>query len=331
MRVISFVIGLFVAGLMGAAQGAAQSAPDLRLPYPVTAHLAEASEYRSYDLPLGAWKDGFLSIDRLEGDVTRQAWQLEAPRVSLLELAAPLRDQLHAQGWQIAYECGARVCGGFDFRFGTEVMAEPAMHMDMADYYYLGALQKNAGLSVIISRSAGTAFLQVISVVPRKSGIGVPSLTGTSAPAIRTPHEPPAAQPEGAPLIEEAVSVESLAQNLDAGLAVVLEDLAFASGSARLAVQEYPSMRALADWLKADTARKVILVGHSDGSGSAAGNVALSGKRAEAVATALYRDYGVGKDQITTKGIGPFAPRSSNRTPEGQAQNRRVEVVPDLH
>lgn len=68
------------------------------------------------------------------------------------------------------------------------------------------------------------------------------------------------------------------------------------------------------------------VIGHTDSEGDAAYNQSLSERRAEAVADVL-RSGGVGADRIQTIGRGEDAPVASNLTPEGRAQNRRVEIV----
>jgi len=68
------------------------------------------------------------------------------------------------------------------------------------------------------------------------------------------------------------------------------------------------------------------IVGHTDSSGSAEYNMALSLRRAEAV-----RDYivseGINPSIIRVSGAGESDPVASNATPEGRAQNRRVEIT----
>ncbi len=70
----------------------------------------------------------------------------------------------------------------------------------------------------------------------------------------------------------------------------------------------------------------VQVVGHTDNTGSAAHNQALSERRANAVADVLMNG-GVSFSRIQTYGRGEDQPLASNLTAEGRAQNRRVEIV----
>ena len=71
---------------------------------------------------------------------------------------------------------------------------------------------------------------------------------------------------------------------------------------------------------------KVEVDGHTDNTGSASVNARLSKQRAEAVRQYLI-EHGVPEDRLTAKGYGPSKPIASNKTAEGRAQNRRVELT----
>ncbi|HEY4148206.1 MAG TPA: OmpA family protein [Chitinophagaceae bacterium] len=66
--------------------------------------------------------------------------------------------------------------------------------------------------------------------------------------------------------------------------------------------------------------------GHTDNSGAAAHNLTLSQQRADAVKTQLI-SMGVDASRLTSKGFGDTKPISDNTSPEGKANNRRVEFV----
>jgi outer membrane protein OmpA-like peptidoglycan-associated protein len=289
---------------------------DLAMPFPILGAVAERPEFDSYALPEAPWAGDHLPVQIVEGMVDRRAWRLDAPEASLLDVLAPLRDQLRGAGYAVLLDCETRACGGFDFRFATEVMPEPGMHVDLGGFRFLSAQDGGAAVSLFVSRSGGAVFVQMISV-------GVEALAPVVPVAPVAPHDLPAPGSDSG-----SAAPSDLAARLDAGLSVALDDLVFDSGSAALAGGEFPSLAALAGWLAAEPSRRLFLVGHTDGSGALAGNLALSKRRAEAVRKVLVDGYSVTPGQIVAEGVGPLAPRASDLNEEGRLRNRRVEAVP---
>jgi len=72
---------------------------------------------------------------------------------------------------------------------------------------------------------------------------------------------------------------------------------------------------------------KIFIVGHSDNKGSLDYNTDLSQRRANAVVNELVNSHGINSSRVTAKGLGFLAPVASNKTEEGRAKNRRVELV----
>lgn len=72
---------------------------------------------------------------------------------------------------------------------------------------------------------------------------------------------------------------------------------------------------------------KLAVEGHTDNTGLAAANQALSEKRAQAIVQYLTSNSGIAASRLTEKGMGASKPAASNDTPEGRQQNRRVELV----
>lgn len=71
---------------------------------------------------------------------------------------------------------------------------------------------------------------------------------------------------------------------------------------------------------------KFSVEGHTDSDGDDALNQKLSEARAKAV-TEKMTELGISADRLTSKGLGESKPMAGNDTPEGKAQNRRVEFV----
>jgi outer membrane protein OmpA-like peptidoglycan-associated protein len=109
-----------------------------------------------------------------------------------------------------------------------------------------------------------------------------------------------------------------------AGAAVALDGITFASGSANLSSSSASTLDKVVRSLKANPSVTVEVRGYTDNTGSVAGNVALSQKRAEAVRQYLI-DNGIESERVTAKGFGPENPIAPNDTRAGRAKNRRIE------
>ena len=287
----------------------------LELPAPVIGEEIRTEALGSYALPLAPFDGITVPARQVEGVLNQQAFQLDAPGLTTLAVLAPLRDQILAAGYTVVLDCDARACGGFDFRFNTDVLPEPDMHVDMGDFRFLSAEKGDEAISVLVSRSAGAAYVQITRVSPSDAPAPVTQATiDLEAEVVQS--------------IDRPVTANSdLGRALDDEGTAVLDDLVFASGAATLTEGNYPSLAAVADWLQANPDGTIALVGHTDASGSLAANEALSERRAEAVSQALIDRYGADNDRITSEGVGFLAPRATNQTDEGRQKNRRVEVV----
>ena len=99
----------------------------------------------------------------------------------------------------------------------------------------------------------------------------------------------------------------------------------FEHGSFRLAKDAESTLTPLAGILREFEKTLVSVVGHTDASGGEAANLALSERRALAVARFLA-DGGVDRRRLVVVGRGSLDPIASNDTDDGRERNRRVEV-----
>jgi outer membrane protein OmpA-like peptidoglycan-associated protein len=296
--------------------GTPGAALTLELPAQVLGEETRSEVPGSYAMPTAAFDGASVPARVVEGALDQRAYRLQAPDLTTLAILSPLRDQVTAAGYTVIFECESRLCGGFDFRFGTDVMPEPDMHVDLGDFRFLSAVLGDEAVSILVSRSNSAAYVQITRVTTAALS-ATPAPTTIDLPDVVT-----------APVIApSAASATGLAAALDRTGNAVLEDLVFASGAATLTEGDYPSLAAVAAWLQANPDGTIALVGHTDASGSLAANIALSERRAEAVAEVLVSVHGADPARVEAKGVGFLAPRATNQTEEGRQKNRRVEVV----
>lgn len=296
----------------------ATAATLLEMPAPATVIGGWSESPATLRLPIGPFADGTLPLQDVAGSVAQRAYRMDNQRLTTLQLVTPLLEQLEAAGYQRLFDCEAQACGGFDFRYGMDVLPEPQMHVDLGDFRYVLAERSVADgvevVALLVSRSADQGFVQVSTV---SAGAGSMTLMSSAQDSAPAPNDTATAPPQPT----------DLAGRLVAGGSVALDDLVFASGKAALQGKDYASLTELAAWLSAHPDRRVTLVGHSDASGALPANIDLSRLRAQSVRSALLKQYGATAAQIDAQGAGYLAPRASNETPKGRALNRRVEVL----
>ena len=100
----------------------------------------------------------------------------------------------------------------------------------------------------------------------------------------------------------------------------------FATGKSDIDPDSQKIVDQIAAMLSANPSLKVSVEGHTDNSGTSAGNKTLSENRAKAVMNACIAK-GIDKGRLISKGWGQEKPIADNATEEGKAKNRRVEIV----
>ncbi|OED46515.1 cell envelope biogenesis protein OmpA [Rhodobacteraceae bacterium (ex Bugula neritina AB1)] len=302
-------------GLLGAAE--------LSLPDSAARVSKRVTALGVYQLPIGSEDADKVPSERFEGQITRRTWRVEG-RDTVLQILAPLRDQLKQQGYEVRLDCAARDCGGFGFRFGIEVVPAPDMMVDVSRYHFLSAARGAEAVSVLVSRAGGAAFVQVINVHPAATA---PSAGKPAGQAQKDPGQAQTGQAQTGQAQTGPVRPVELAKVLQVRGHAVLTDLVFESGSTRLRDGQYDSLKELAVFLTDHPQYRLLLVGHTDTVGSQAQNVGISKRRAQSVKDRLTKAYEADTARIDVAGAGFLAPIASNLIPEGREANRRVEAV----
>ena len=136
------------------------------------------------------------------------------------------------------------------------------------------------------------------------------------APVVTPPPPPPPPAPAPKPAPKPAPVAEKV---------TLAADVLFDFDKSALKAEGKAKLDDLAQKVKAINLEVVIAIGHADSIGSVAYNQKLSVRRAESVKAYLV-SKGVEPNRIYTEGKGEKQPVASNKTKEGRAKNRRVEI-----
>ena len=107
---------------------------------------------------------------------------------------------------------------------------------------------------------------------------------------------------------------------------IVANGIRFDSGKATLKPESMGIINEMVEVMNEHPDLKFSIEGHTDSDGDDASNLKLSEERAETVMNTMI-DLGISADRLSTKGLGETMPVDTNSTPEGKANNRRVEFV----
>ena len=156
-------------------------------------------------------------------------------------------------------------------------------------------------LSIAVLMAVARADIKVGDMFPALASVG---LAGGTVPPDPVPPPPPAP-------VSEKVTFAA--------------DAFFDFDKAVLKPEAKAKLDDLVGKTKAVALEVIIAVGHTDSVGGDAYNQTLSVKRAEAVKAYLVTK-GIEKNRVYTEGKGEKQPVADNKTKEGKAKNRRVEI-----
>jgi OmpA-OmpF porin, OOP family len=310
-----------------------------------------AYEYKAFDefvLPLSKIEQIPGRKDRLtnyvyepkkklavEGPYTRLVYLIPEGR-SPLEVLRNYQDEIRRGGGKVLFECKAAECGGDPLR-SSHLRYGGLMHPSLSIYLYPEERVKDkewsdgscALKSQIVDQRYMTAELR---------GAHVSALTYTLTPQDRGTGDCQRFMDrtiavidiiEGKAREEKMVTVQAGEMSMAiAGTGrVTLYGIYFDFNKADIRPESDPTLEQIGKLLKDTPVLKLLVVGHTDNIGSFASNTDLSQHRAVAVVNALATRFGIGRDRLIAAGVSFASPVASNRSEEGRARNRRVELV----
>jgi outer membrane protein OmpA-like peptidoglycan-associated protein len=107
----------------------------------------------------------------------------------------------------------------------------------------------------------------------------------------------------------------------------ITRGILFDVNSDKIKPESYGALKDIASVLSENAEIKVKIIGHTDADGDDQSNLDLSKRRALAVKNALINDFGIDGPRMEPDGKGEKEPVDKNLTPEGKANNRRVEFI----
>ena len=141
------------------------------------------------------------------------------------------------------------------------------------------------------------------------------------APEPEQPRQAPPPPPEPKPAPKPEAKPKPVAEKI-----TLAADVHFDFDKAVLKPEGRAKLNDLVDKIKAMNLEVVIAIGHADSTGPDAYNMKLSVRRAEGAVKAYLVSKGIEANRVYTEGKGERQPIASNRTKEGRAKNRRVEI-----
>jgi OOP family OmpA-OmpF porin len=120
---------------------------------------------------------------------------------------------------------------------------------------------------------------------------------------------------------------KTMREQLDESGRIVTHGILFDSGSDKIKGESYQTLKEIGQLLTDDPKLRISIEGHTDSDGTDEYNMTLSQKRAASVRNYLIANYNIAGERLESKGWGESKPIDKNDTPEGKANNRRVELV----
>jgi len=134
-------------------------------------------------------------------------------------------------------------------------------------------------------------------------------------------------------IMKQAVvaDAEAMAKGIIKSGHMAVYGIYFDSGKAVVKDESDKALEEIDKLLNNNPKLELFVVGHTDSDGSLEYNMGLSTQRAKAVVEILISKYEIARNRLEPKGVGPLSPVAPNRSPEGRAKNRRVELVEKIN
>ncbi len=279
-----------------------------------------------------ATKLRYEKTQTVEGRLTRTVYVVPEGR-STLEVVRNYTNELEGKGAKTLFQCSKAECGeDFHKLHGVPRALKPegaAYNRERRDLtgnaleYVDPSADQRLWVGQWTREAAGDVYVSIYAATQTGGSMGnVSSALKGRVLVMLDALETKAMQQNLA-----FVSAEQMGGALGKDGRVALYGILFDFDKAELKPESDKQLAEMANLLKSSAGLKVFIVGHTDNKGTLAYNTDLSQRRADSVARALATRFGIATDRMVSKGVGPLSPLASYQSEEGQAKNRRVELV----
>lgn len=294
--------------------------------HPLISRYAGSTLYLYGDENLGQTKvfeesKGKPVVSTIEGKISNKVYWAPKGR-SPLEVYRNYQQALQGAGFTTLYSCEAAAC--------ERARTQSKMTRWVQNMHWIEDGKGDPFLTRMFEYKPGFHYLHA-----RKQGA---SGNVNVQIALRAPDEDgnAAGQVQQFVQVVEAANISQGQVTVDAAFIgsalkrdgrVALYGVLFDTNEARIKSASADTLKQMAATLKNEPALKVFIVGHTDDQGAVDSNLALSKRRAQAVAETLSKDYGIAPARLLAHGVANLAPAASNADAAGRTRNRRVEMV----
>jgi OmpA-OmpF porin, OOP family len=274
----------------------------------------EITDYDRLTVPTGPWDGNEVeSAESLEGEVMRMSYTFDDPETSTLRIKRSYLQELEARGFEILYSGSEGELSGGDGRLFF-VHASNLFERGVRDCCQLA--NRDRDIRYIAARSGdGNVLVGIAAFNARRvDGPAVSLAVVTAAEMDDTmDHQPLTAGEMETGLVEQG--------------RVAIQNILFAFDSDEILPESAEALATIAELMNERSDLSLLVVGHTDAIGDFDYNLRLSMDRASAVVDELVDRHGIARERLRAAGAGMMAPVTTNRTDDGRAENRRVELV----
>lgn len=266
----------------------------------------------------------------LEGERTRIVYLIPADR-SPLEVLRNYQQEIEAKGGKVLFQCKVEGCGGDPDRSSNGGGGDMSLSM----YFYPNErIQDLAFSNGSCAQTMNISDQRYLASELPNEGAHVSVLTYTvhddnycKAFDGRTIAAIDILETKQREQKMVTVNASEMAKKIANTGSIALYGIYFDFNKADLKPESDATLEQIAQLLKNDANLKLLVAGHTDNVGTFDFNMGLSQRRAAAVVAALTGRFGISKVRLTPVGVSFASPVASNKTEEGRAKNRRVELV----